>query len=191
MNGHKIVNQNALHFITLTVVSWADVFSRQVYRDIVLDSLIYCQKEKGLVVNAYVLMSNHLHLICYPKMPNLLSNTIRDFKKFTSKRIIYEIETNKSESRREWLLRLFKFHAKFNIDNLNYQFWTQYNKPMVLESLEWVLQKINYIHRNPVKNGLVDVPEAYRYSSARQYLGQCGLIDIEILEFGSDIGYIG
>lgn len=110
MNGHKIVNQNALHFITLTVVSWADVFSRQVYRDIVLDSLIYCQKEKGLVVNAYVLMSNHLHLICYPKMPNLLSNTIRDFKKFTSKRIIYEIETNKSESRREWLLRLFKFN---------------------------------------------------------------------------------
>ena len=62
---------------------------------------------------------------------------------------------------------------------------------MELESPGWVVQKINYIHFNPVKNGLVDVPEAYRYSSARQYLGQCGLIDIEILEFGSDIGYIG
>jgi len=190
MNGHKIVNQNALHFITLTVVSWADVFSRKIYRDIIVDSLIYCQQEKGLVVNAYVVMSNHLHLVCYAKEPNLLSNVIRDFKKFTSKRIIQEIETNHSESRREWLLRLFKYHAKFNNNNQEYQFWYQHNKPIELESPTWINQKINYIHLNPVKNGLVDLPEAYKYSSASQYLGQKGLIEIEILDPGIEIGYI-
>ena len=117
MHGHKIVNQNGLHFLTMTVVGWLDVFTRQQYRDIVIDSLKYAQKEKGLVVNAYVIMSNHLHLIGYAKEGYQLSNILRDVKKHTAKQIIKDITQNTKESRAEWMLRLFKYYAKNNKNN--------------------------------------------------------------------------
>ena len=138
MNGHKIVNQNALHFLTITVVGWIDVFTREQYCTILIDSLKHCQKEKGLVISAFVLMSNHIHLICYVKEPFKLSEVIRDFKKFTSKSIISAIEANNKESRKEWMLRLFKYYAKYNKNNKTYQFWQQDNKPMELESPKWI-----------------------------------------------------
>jgi len=89
-------------------------FSKDDYRKIIIDSLIYCQKEKGLVLNAYVIMSNHIHLICYTKEPFLLSDFVRDFKKFTSKSVLEAIQSNTSESRKEWMLRLFAYYAKYN-----------------------------------------------------------------------------
>ena len=61
--GYQIKDQNALHYMTLQVVYWIDIFTRKIYRDIVIDSLMYCQKEKGLEIFAYVIMSNHIHLI--------------------------------------------------------------------------------------------------------------------------------
>lgn len=100
LHGHKIINQNALHFLTFTVVGWVDVFSRDKYREIIIDSLIYCQKEKGLIINAYVIMSNHVHLICYTKEPFQLSDFIRDFKKFTSKSILESIQSNTLKAER-------------------------------------------------------------------------------------------
>ena len=117
MHGYKIINQNALHFVTMTVVGWIDVFTREEYRKVILDSLAYCQKEKGLVVNAYVIMSNHIHLICYAREPFLLSEVLRDFKKFTSKSIFTAIQANNNESRKEWMLHLFSYYAKYNKNN--------------------------------------------------------------------------
>ncbi|MFT4534582.1 MAG: putative transposase [Saprospiraceae bacterium] len=63
MHGHKIVNQNHIHFIAPTVVEWMDIFSRKVYRDIIIESLQYCRESKGLNIHAYVIMTNHLHLV--------------------------------------------------------------------------------------------------------------------------------
>ena len=62
--GYKIRNQNAIHFITLSVVEWVDVFTRKGYKDIVIDSLRHCQEQKGLNIHAWVIMSNHVHFIC-------------------------------------------------------------------------------------------------------------------------------
>jgi putative transposase len=111
-----------------------------------------------------------------------LSDVLRDFKKFTANQILKSIETE-PESRREWLLYMFKFYAKHNTDNRNYQFWQQDNHPIALWSLDVIWQKLNYIHLNPVRAGLVDEPWHYLYSSASDYyLNKKGLLDIELAE---------
>ncbi len=190
MHGHKIVNQNAMHFVTFTVVGWIDVFTRDDYRKIIIDSLIFCQKERGLTINAYVIMSNHIHLICYVKDPFLLSDVIRDFKKFTSKAVIDCIQKNDKESRKEWMIRLFEYYAKYNKNNKTHQFWQQESKPIELESPKWINQKLAYIHLNPVVNGIVQEPEAYAYSSAGDYLGKTGYLEIEKIELDNIVGYL-
>ena len=103
MNGHKIKNQNAVHFITPTVVGWMDIFTRNVYKEIIIESLKYCIQNKGLSLHAYVIMSNHLHLIISAKEGFHLSDILRDFKRHTSKKIINEVLTNSKESRQEWM----------------------------------------------------------------------------------------
>ena len=104
---YRIKDQHGLYFITCTVHQWVDVFTRRIYVDILLDSLRFCQKEKGLEIYAWVVMTNHLHLVVSSKGDGL-SNIIRDFKKFTSSRIFKEIEQNEKESRKRWLLWLLK-----------------------------------------------------------------------------------
>jgi putative transposase len=96
--GYKIRNQAAIHFITFAVVGWIDVFTRKDYRDILLDSIRFCQRDKGLEVYSWCIMSNHVHLIVSARNNNL-SDVLRDFKKFTSKKIITAIEANTKESR--------------------------------------------------------------------------------------------
>ena len=127
--GYKIRNQSAVHFITFAVVEWIDVFTRKQYRDIVLDSIRFCKAEKGLRLHSWCIMSNHLHLIISAKENNL-SEVLRDFKKFTSKELIKAITSNKQESRREWMLDIFRREGSKNSRNNEYQFWRQDNQPM-------------------------------------------------------------
>src|SRR5690349_7335320 len=98
--GYQIYDQHRTYFITCTVVDWVDVFSRRTYRDMVIDSLQYCVKEKGLLLYGYVIMTNHVHMLARSNTGKL-SDTLRDFKKFTSYSILKEIQ-NEPESRREW-----------------------------------------------------------------------------------------
>src|SRR5215210_3089540 len=105
--AYRISDKGGVYFITCTVVKWVDVFTRKQYTDIVFDSLNYCVDNKGLIIYGYVLMSNHLHLLIQAKDDNL-SDVLRDFKKFTSQTIVRSIEENKTESRRSWMLWLFK-----------------------------------------------------------------------------------
>ncbi len=88
--GYQIKEQDALYYLTLQIVDWVDVFIRPIYRDILIESLQYCINNKGLQVFAYVVMSNHVHMVVQSSTANL-SGTIRDFKKYTSKRIIETI----------------------------------------------------------------------------------------------------
>lgn len=92
--GYKIRDQQAIHFITFAVIDWVDVFTKQAYRDIVLDSLRYCQREKGLIINSWVIMSNHVHFILSAKEGFELNNILRDLKKQSSITIIRAIEFN-------------------------------------------------------------------------------------------------
>lgn len=180
--GYKIRNQGAVHFITFAVVEWIDVFTRKQYRDIVLDSIRFCQSEKGLRLHSWCVMSNHVHLIVSARENNL-SDVLRDFKKFTSKQIIKAITDNKQESRREWMLDIFKREGAKNSRNSEYQFWRQDNQPVELYSGPFTFQKMNYIHQNPVEAGIVDKAEDYLYSSARDYVLQrkCGLLTVEFI----------
>jgi len=165
-DGYQIKNQQALHFLTFQVVGWADVFTRQVYRDIIIDSFNYCRKHKNLKIYAYVIMSNHIH--CILSSENNLSDIVRDFKKHTSKQILSEIKLQ-TESRREWLMMVFKYHAKFNERNTNYQFWTHENHAIELTNNEMIDSRLNYIHQNPVRANIVSNDFDYIYSSARNF----------------------
>ena len=101
MGGHKIINQNELHFLTFTVVGWIDVFIREKYCQIIIDSFDYCIKNKGLQLYAFVIMSSHIHLIVKTDNLNGLSSIIRDLKTFTSKKILQSIFDSRTESRRK------------------------------------------------------------------------------------------
>src|SRR5687767_15447396 len=110
--GYKIRNKAATHFVTFAVVvpiaiGRVDVFIRKEYRDILIDSIKYCQANKGLLMHCWCIMSNHVHMIS-SAINNDLSDILRDFKKFTSKEIVKAIKNNKHESRREWMLKIFK-----------------------------------------------------------------------------------
>jgi REP element-mobilizing transposase RayT len=166
--GYKIRNQAEVHFISFAVVEWIDVFTRKEYRDIVIESIRFCQEEKGLLLHGWCIMSNHVHLIASAKNHDL-SDILRDFKKFTSKKIITAIKENIQESRKDWMLTIFKEQGTSNSRNRNYQFWRQDNQPKELYAPEFTVQKLNYIHNNPVEAGLVEKPEDYLYSSARNY----------------------
>ena len=139
--GYKIRNQAAIHFITFAVVEWVDVFTRKDYRDIILNSIRFCQKEKGLLVHSWCIMSNHLHLIASARDSNL-SDILRDFKKFTSKQIITAIENNAGESRKEWMLNIFKQQGAKNSRNSEYQFWRQDNQPQELYSAAFIFKRL-------------------------------------------------
>lgn len=123
---YQIKNQKAAYYLTLQIVHWADIFTRKIYRDIVIDSLKYCQKNKGLEIYAFVIMSNHIHLLARGGNNNL-SDVLRDFKRHTSKRIIEAVQS-KGESRREWLLMIFRHAARKHKRNKSYQVRTYKNR---------------------------------------------------------------
>ena len=166
--GYKIEDQFATHFITPTIVDWVDVFTSKAYCDIILNSLDFCIKNKGLILYGYVIMTNHLHLIVRSE-PGKLSDTIRDFKKFTATAILEAI-TNQPESRREWMLHRFEWNAAQNQRSGDNQVWTHENHPEYIYSQRFFDQKLKYIHDNPVRAGWVDQPEDYVYSSAKTLL---------------------
>jgi putative transposase len=178
---YKIRNQQKLHFVTFTVIDWIDIFIRDEYRTIVIDSIKYCQANKGLEVYAYCIMTSHIHLIIGTAGQHNLESIIRDLKSFTSRHIRKALE-NKSqvlESRREWVLRRMYNAGIYNSNNKDFQFWQQHSHPLELNSNEMIDQKLEYIHLNPVAAGFVDIPEAWLYSSARDYAGTTkGLIDL-------------
>jgi len=182
MSRYKILDQHGINFVTLTVVDWVDVFIRKRYKDIVIESLKHCQKEKGLVVYAYVIMSSHIHLIVEAKGSTPLSDILRDFKKFTSKTILKEIEHGGYESRREWMLNRFAFRRHNASGNRQYQFWQSDNHPIILYTLPVIAQKIIYIHNNPVVEGWVEQADQYLYSSASNYVGNTGLLDVVVVD---------
>ena len=179
---YKVRDQDRPYFVTFAVEGWVDVFTRPLYKDIIVESLRHCQKEKGLIIYAWCLMTNHIHLIVGRKGEHTIESIIRDFKKFTSVQICRAIEGNAQESRKSWMLRLFQSAALDSKKHINYKFWQNEYHPVELFSNELVDQKLEYIHDNPVKEGVVDRPEHYLYSSARDYARTKGLLEIEFMD---------
>lgn len=183
--GYVIRDQYACYFVTFTIVGWIDVFSRKACKDIIMDALIYCRKHKGLNIHAFVIMESHLHLVLSAQPSSKgLSAIIRDFKKYTAKQIIEWASTSMHESRRDWMLLVFRHFGKRNKRNAKYQVWKQDNRPKELFYPKFTAQKVNYIHQNPVAAGIVDAAEDYLHSSARNYVGRDDfLFEVELLDF--------
>jgi len=165
------------YYITMTVVGWLDVFTRKNHRDVLIESLKYCQKEKGLIIYAYVIMSNHIHMIVQTSEPHQIKDTIRDFKKFTSKKILFQIQ-NEPESRREWMLKIFEDEAEQSKKHKTYKFWQVGNHAIEVFTEKFIWGKINYIHENPVRAGLVKQQWDWIYSSASNYQDEESVLEV-------------
>jgi len=178
--NYRVEKQNAVYFLTFTVTDWVDVFTRLNYRIIIAESLDYCRKNKGLKLYAWCLMTNHIHLVCSIEAPFRMTDFLRDYKKFTAKAVLDDIE-HLTESRRDWMLYRFEFAGKFDNRIENYRFWQDKSHPIELTTTEMIQQRINYIHENPVRTGLVAKAEDYLYSSARNYAGMSYIIEIDLI----------
>ena len=164
---YKVFDSKIPHFITITVVGWVDVFTRLQYTEILDKSLKHCIENKGLIIMAYVYMTNHIHLIVKSET-NELQNIIRDFKTFTSKAIIKEIELS-NESRKVWMLKKFQKEAERTSRTKNYKFWKDGFHPIMLDKTKILEQKFDYLHQNPVLAGFVREAQDWKNSSALAY----------------------
>jgi putative transposase len=186
---YRVRTPDQIHFMTFTIVDWVDAFIRPVYKQIIIDSLKFAQANKGLNLHAWCLMTIHLHLLVSVDIPFLLSDFVRDFKKFTNKKIIAAIETE-NESRRDWMLYRFSYHAKYHARIEDYKVWQDGYHAIECDSSTLLAQKLDYIHENPVRAKIVALPEEYIYSSAINYMGKEGLLDIIKVDTNfSDIAY--
>ena len=180
--GYVIRDQFATHFLTLTICGWIDLFTRKIYKDILIDAFKYAQKQQQLILNAYVIMSNHIHLIgrANDKQKKTLSDIVRDFKKFTHHEMIPIIKSE-AESRCDWMLHQFNYYGKYNPRNELIQIWTNNNHPEEWYSKKFTETKLDYTHENPVRAGIVRNAEDYLYSSASNYADKGGILDVEII----------
>jgi len=182
----KVRDHEQAHYMTLTTTGWIDVFTRKNHRLAIVDALTYCQQHKGLQLFAWCLMSNHLHLIGRASGTPTLPEIVRDLKKHTAKTILSNI-LNEPESRKKWMLKLFAARANELKRVQNYKLWQDGFRPMELHGNRFIKQKLEYIHNNPVAAYLVESPEHWMFSSARNYAGLDGLIDVIVLaESGYD-----
>ncbi len=175
--NYKFRNPEGVYFVSFAVIEWLDVFTRIAYKELLLDSLRYCQKNKKLEIFAWCIMSNHVHLVFKVGEGYRPELVLGDVKRVSSRELVKAISLNPRESRRDWLLNKFSVAAGRASNVKNYQFWRHDNKPIELWSNKVITQKITYVHNNPVKAGLVFQPEHYIYSSALDYAGETGLLE--------------
>jgi len=178
---YKFKDQERLYFVSFAVVYWIDLFVRNEYKEIMLDSWKHCQANKGREIYGWCIMTSHIHMIIGTHGAKL-EDIMRDMKKHTSLELKKAIQNHPSESRREWLIWMMERAGKKNSQNQNFQLWQQDNHPIELSDFKMLHQKLDYIHNNPVEAGIVEKPEDYLYSSARDYYDLPGLIDIILVE---------
>lgn len=174
------MDKEGLHFVSFATVNWADVFVREDYFQIVLNSLDYCRKNKGLEIYCWCIMPSHVHLVMRAAQGNP-DQVLGRLKEFTSKQLTTMISNNPKESRREWLMNMFEQAGKLSSNVKNLQFWQHHNKPIGVWSPEVIQQKVDYIHNNPVMAGFVFEPHHWKYSSAIDYSGGKGLLEMDFI----------
>ena len=157
---YKIYEPTHPHFLTCTVLHWIPLFTNKESVAIVIDSLKHLQKSDNLNIYAYVILENHLHCIA---SSDDISRTIQKFKSFTAKKILELLKRKNIQT----ILDQLAFYKKAHKSHTEYQVWQEGFQPKLIQSEKMMLEKIEYIHNNPVKRGYVDEAEHWRYSSAR------------------------
>jgi len=169
---YKIYEPTYPHFMTCTVLHWIPLFTRQESVEILLESFRYLQKEDHLKIYAYVILENHLHIVAQSED---IARTMARFKAHTAKELLKLLQKEKVTT----LLDQFAFYKKAHKTDREYQIWQEGLQPKLIQTDAMMIDKINYIHHNPVKRGYVDEASHWRYSSARDYEGVRGLLDVE------------
>lgn len=154
-----------MHFVTITIIEWIDIFTKPEYFKIITDSLAYCRKQKGLKLFDFIIMTNHIHLIVKAREGYELSDILRDFKRHTTKEILRQLNYDN----RIYILNLLKnsFARKKGMEN---QIWQRENCPVAITSEKFYFEKAGYMLKNPVRNNYVEKPEDWVYSSAKKRL---------------------
>ena len=169
-------------YLTLNTVDWVDIFIRPVYKQVVVHTLNHFIDNKGLIVHAWCLMTNHLHMLVHVKDGIVLSEIEKEFKTFTSTKILEAIETE-PEERREWMMKRFENAGNILGLGKKYHVWQDSGNPVQvdLKKTDVLSEYSSFIHENPVRNRFVDTAVDYPYSSARDYAGIKGLVKIKKL----------
>ncbi|MFH0991224.1 MAG: transposase [bacterium] len=159
------------YFMTMTVVDWLPLFSQPCFAEIILNSLQFIHIDRSVIIFAYVLLENHFHLIAHAdKLPKVM----KEFKSFTARKIIDRLE----EKGHAGMLKELQLRKCVHKKESMYQVWQEGSHPQLLSDETMLIQKIEYIHYNPVRRGYVDEPSHWRYSSARDYEGKKGLVEV-------------
>lgn len=169
---YKIYEPTHPHFVTCTILHWLPIFTRKERVQIIIDSLTFLQEKDNLKLYAYVILENHLHMVL---QSNDLAKTMESFKKYTANQILKLLK----EENVKTLLEQLKVYKKAHKTDKEYQIWEEGYQPKLMQTDTIMVSKIKYIHENPVKRGYVDNAKHWRYSSARDYEGDSGLIKIE------------
>jgi len=173
---------NDIYFITNSIINYIDLFTCNEYSEIIIDSLNHCSREKGLNVHAWCLMPGYLELIASAQQEQTFADIMRDFKKFTSKKITKTIQLI-DENRKDWLLDKFEFAGRYNTKIKDYKVWQDGYNPVRCFSPDFLRQKIDKVHHCPVKEGFVWEPQHYALSSAVDYYEQRkGKVDVVLLK---------
>ena len=169
---YKIYEPTHPHFVTCTILHWLPIFTRKESVQIIIDSLKFLQEKDNLKLYAYVILENHLHMVV---QSDDLAKTMESFKKYTANQILKLLK----EENVKTLLEQLKFYKKAHKTDKEYQIWEEGYQPKLMQTDTMMVSKIKYIHENPVRRGYVDDAIHWRYSSARDYEGYSGLIEIE------------
>jgi putative transposase len=182
-DNNSATNQQACHYITFNTVDWIDVFVKPIYKQIITQTLNEFITDKGLTVYAWCLMSNHLHLMLQAKDGTGLFMIERDFKKITATRILEAIELE-PELRREWMLWRFEHFTQSLKKIEKYQVWQSCSNPEFIDFKQpfKVREHLSFIHENPVRDKIVFLPEEYVYSSAGDYAGRKGPVQVKLID---------
>jgi len=170
-NSYRIYDNAYPHFMTRTIVGWIAVFTRRETVELIYDSWRFLQRERGFQLFGYVILENHLHLIA---KADELSDVMQSFKSYTAKRFIELLEQRHAGT----MLKQLSAHKLKHKTESKYQVWQEGNHPEQIQGDDMMWQKLEYTHNNPVVRGYVDDPLHWRNSSARNYAGQQGLIDV-------------
>ena len=178
---YKFADNDKIYFTTFTVTNWIDLFIRNEHREEIINSIKFCQATKDLEIYGWCIMTSHVHLIV-GTTGNPLENIMRDLKRHTAEVLHQSIKNNNNESRREWMLWMMERAAKKNNNDVKFQLWQPESHPIQLINNKMAHQKLDYIHYNPVEAGFVTKPEEWQYSSAIDYYGGKGLLEIKMLD---------
>ena len=178
--NYKFHNPEGIYFVSFATIYWMDVFVRDMYFDVLMESLNFCRSKLGMLVHAYCFMLSHVHLI-FGAANNNHGELLKSFITFTSKKMQAIIADDPQESK-EWMLWMMEHAASKNSNVRNRQFWQQHNQPIELWSNHVIDQKVAYVHENPVEAGFVLEAEYWKYSSAVDYSGSKGLLEIAFLD---------